>query len=317
MDHAILSVEKTRNMNIVLTGSLGNIGKPLTKLLVSNGHQVTVISSKSERIQAIEALGAIPAIGTIQDEDFLASTFGGADVVYLMEAWEGIGSLFDKDLDFLAEFRKVANTYVAAIKRSGVTNIVHLSSIGAHADKGTGSLLVHHNVENILRTLPENHHIKFLRPVGFFSNIYRWLPKIQSQMTIVQSYGGDRKEPWVSPQDIAQTIADAMEAPFTGRSVQYVASDEVSPNEIALALGKSINHPELKWKVVPSDELLDQMLSAGINEWIAKGMIAMQQAQQDGSLYEDYYKNKPELGKVKLADFAAEFAEVYYDNQNK
>ena len=73
----------------------------------------------------------------------------------------------------------------------------------------------------------------------------------------------------------------------------------------------------MKWKVVPSDELLDQMLSAGINEWIAKGMIAMQQAQQDGSLYEDYYKNKPELGKVKLADFAAEFAEVYYDNQNK
>ncbi|RZK98912.1 MAG: NAD-dependent epimerase/dehydratase family protein, partial [Pedobacter sp.] len=86
-------------MNIVLTGSLGNIGKPLTKLLINKGYRVTVISSKPERIQAIEALGAIPAIGTIQDEDFLVATFSGADVVYLMEAWEAIGSLFDKNID--------------------------------------------------------------------------------------------------------------------------------------------------------------------------------------------------------------------------
>ncbi len=32
-------------MNIVLTGSLGNIGKPLTQELVQKRHSVTVISS--------------------------------------------------------------------------------------------------------------------------------------------------------------------------------------------------------------------------------------------------------------------------------
>jgi hypothetical protein len=41
----------------------------------------------------------------------------------------------------------------------------------------------------------------------------------------------------------------------------------------------------------------------------------MQKAQQDGSLYEDFYKYKPELGKVKLADFAREFAEVFNSKQ--
>ena len=41
----------------------------------------------------------------------------------------------------------------------------------------------------------------------------------------------------------------------------------------------------------------------------------MQKAQQDGSLYEDFYQNKPELGKVKLAGFAKEFAEVYNKKQ--
>jgi len=228
-----------------------------------------------------------------------------------MEAWEGIGSLFDQKIDFLAEFKKVAQNYVTAVQQSGVKRIIHLSSVGAHSDQGTGSLLVHYHVEQILQTLSEDFSIKFMRPVGFFSNIYRWLPTIQSQGKIIQSYGGAGKEPWVSPYDIAAAIADEMEKPFHGRTVHYIASDEVSPDEIAAALGRSIGNPELEWKVIPGEELLKQMLSAGINEWIAKGMVAMQQAQGDGSLYEDFYAHKPTYGKVKLADFAEEFAQIY------
>ncbi|WP_293888454.1 MULTISPECIES: NAD(P)H-binding protein [unclassified Sphingobacterium] len=302
-------------MNIVITGSLGNIGKPLTKLLVSKGHQVTVISSKPERASAIEALEATPAIGNIQDVDFLTTVFNGADIVYLMEAWEGIGSLFDKSIDYRLEFEKIAHNYVKAVKDSNVKRIVHLSSVGAHSENGTGSLLVHHAVEQILRTLPQDVSIKFMRPVGFFSNIYRWLPTIKSAGAIVQSYGGDRKEPWVSPYDIAHTIAEEMAKPFTGKTVHYIASDEVSPNEIAQTLGKAIGYASLEWKVITAEELLNQMLSAGINEWIAHGLVAMQKAQADGSLYEDFYRNKPNLGKVKLSDFATEFA-AEYDRQN-
>ncbi|KFC18038.1 NmrA family NAD(P)-binding protein [Epilithonimonas lactis] len=298
-------------MNIVLTGSLGNIGKPLTKLLVAKGHQVTLISSKTERKAEIQKLGAWPAIGTIQDVKFLTETFQGADAVYLMEAWEGIGSIFDKDIDFLKQFKKIAANYVHAIQSSGVKNIIHLSSVGAHSEQGTGSLLVHHNVENILRTLPEGFSIKFIRPVGFFSNTYRWMPMIKSQGAIIQSYGGSIKEPWVSPQDIATTIADEMERPFAGRTIQYVASDEVSPDEIADALGKAIGNTDLQWRTIPAEELRNQMLSAGVNEWIVQGMIAMQKAQADGSLYQDFYLNKPKLGVIKLNDFAKEFAEVY------
>jgi len=301
-------------MKIILTGSLGNIGKPLTKLLVQGRHHVKVISSRKERISEIEDLGAFATIGSIKDVEFLTETFRGADAVYLMEAWEGIGSLFDKEINFLAEFKKIANNYVTAVQKSGVKKIIHLSSIGAHSDQGNGSLLVHYNVEQILKTLPEDVSIKFMRPVGFFSNIYRSLPTIQSQGKIIQSYGGKQKEPWVSPYDIAATIADEMEKPFKGRAVHYIASDEVSPDEIAATLGRSIGNPDLEWKVISGEELLDQMLSAGINEWIAKGMVAMQKAQGDGSLYEDFYANKPTFGKVKLEDFAKEFAQKYDQN---
>lgn len=298
-------------MNIVITGSIGNIGKPLTQELVQKGHSVTVISSKAERQTAIEALGAKAAIGTMQDTDFLSETFKGADIVYLMEAWEGIGSIFDKDVDFVAGFNSIGNNYKKAVEQSGVKRIVHLSSIGAHTNKGNGSLFLHNTVENILKQLPNDVSIKFMRPVGFYTNILRYMQTIKTEGAIIQNYGGDQKEPWVSPLDIAATIAEEMENPFDGRAVHYIASDEVSPNEVAKIIGEAIGKPDLKWLAIPGEQILKGMLTAGVNEWIANGFVEMQASQGSGSLYEDYYRNKPTLGKVKMVDFAKEFALVY------
>jgi len=299
-------------MNIVITGSLGNIGKPLTQELVEKGHAVTVISRNEERKNEIEAMGAKAAIGNMQDAGFLAATFKGADIVYLMESWEGMGSLFDRDADFVAAFRNIGNNYKQAVEQSGVKRIVHLSSIGAHTDKGTGSLFLHHTVENILQQLPGDVAIKFMRPVSFYTNIFRYMETIRKQGAIIQSYGGDRKEPWVSYLDIAATVAAEMEKPFNGRTIHYLASEEVSPNEVAEIIGEAIGKPDLKWLVIPGEQMLDHMLEAGMNEWIAKGLVEMQAAQGSGSLYEDYYKNRPVMGKVKLADFAKEFAFIYH-----
>ena len=298
-------------MNIVLTGSLGNIGKPLTHSLVQQGHAVTVISRNKERRTDIEALGAQAAIGTIQETDFLATTFAGADIVYLMEAWEGIGSMFDKELNFIDAFAQIGHNYQQAVEQSGVKRIVHLSSIGAHTDKANGSLRVHYTVENILRALPEEVAIKFMRPAAFYTNMYRYVPTIKTKGAIVQSYGGDQKEPWVSPLDIAATIAEAMEKPFDGRTVHYIASEELSPHEIAKTIGEAIGQPALRWLVIPEEQMRHEMVAAGMNEWIAQGFVEMQAAQGSGTLYEDYYRHPPRLGSVKFKDFAKEFAAAY------
>ncbi|MDB5025611.1 MAG: NAD-dependent epimerase/dehydratase family protein [Mucilaginibacter sp.] len=154
-------------MKIIVTGSLGHISKPLTQTLVQKGHSVTVISSKSERQAAIEAIGAKAAIGTIADAEFLTATFAGADVVYLMEALNA-GSFFDQDLDIMAAHNQIAHNYAQAIRQSGVKRVVHLSSIGAHMDKGNGILAFHYQVENILNKLPADVAITFIRPVGFY-----------------------------------------------------------------------------------------------------------------------------------------------------
>ncbi len=298
-------------MNIVVTGSLGNIGKPLTRDLVSKGHSVTVISSKPERKKNIEALGAKAAIGTMQDVNFLTATFKDADIVYLMETWEGLGSLFDKTIDFKAGMLQIGYDYKEAIERAGIKKIVHLSSIGAHSDKGFGSLSVHHDIENILKQLPLDVSIKFMRPVGFYTNIFRFMDTIKTQSAIISNYGGDDKEPWVSPKDIANVIAEEMESPFVGRTVRYIASDEISPNEIAKVLGEAIGNTNLKWVVISDYELLNGMLEAGINDDVAKNMVETYASQRGGLLFEDFYRSKPTWGKVKFKEFAEEFALFY------
>jgi len=297
-------------MNIVLTGSLGHISKPLAQILIQKGHSVTVISSKEERRKDIEMLGANAAIGTMEDVDFLTNTFRGANIVYLMEALAA-GSFFDKHLEYNDAITKIARNYKQAIQQSGVKCVVSLSSIGAHTDKGNGILASAYNVENILKELLEDVSIKFMRPVGFYYNMFAFIPTIKKQDAIIQNYGGDKKEPWVSPLDIAAVIAEEMEKPFSGRHIRYIASDEISPNETAKILGEAIGKPDLKWQEIPDDQILKGMLAAGMNTEIAKGLVEMNAGRRNDVLYEDYHKHKPALGKVKLADFAKVFATVY------
>ena len=298
-------------MKIIVTGSLGHISKPLTTALVQKGHAVTVISSKPERQAAIEAIGAKAAIGTMEDVEFLTTTFVGTDVVYLMEAL-GSGSFFDQDLDIMAAHNKIAHSYAKAVQQSGVKHVVHLSSIGAHMDKGNGILAFHYQVENILNKLPSDVAITFMRPVGFYYNLLAFIATIKTQGAIVSNYGGDDKEPWVSPIDIAAAIAEELEKPFEGRKIHYVASDELSPNEVAGILGEAIGKSDLKWVVIPDEQLLNGLLAANMNPVIAKGFVEMNASRRGGVLYEDYYRNKPTLGKIKLTDFAKEFAAAYY-----
>lgn len=306
-----LCINKNNKMKIVITGSLGHISKPLTQHLLQKGHTVTVISSDPEKINSIHALGAKAAIGKMEDTVFLAGTFKSADVVYIMEAL-GVKSFYDQNLDFLDAINKIAYSYKQAIQQSGVKRVVHLRSIGAHTDKGNGLLAFHYNVENILKQLPNDVSIKFMRPVGFYYNMFAFIQTIKTQNMIISNYGGDEKEPWVSPLDIAAVIAEEIEKPFNGRAIRYIASDEVSPNEVAKILGQAIGKADLKWLVISDEQLQTGMITAGMNPAVAKGLVEMNAGRRSGVLYEDYYRNRPVLEAVKMTDFATDFAAAFH-----
>ena len=55
------------------------------------------------------------------------------------------------------------------------------------------------------------------------------------------NYGGEVLNLLVSPIDIASVIAEEMEKPFSGRTIRYIASEELTCNEVAKLLGEAID----------------------------------------------------------------------------
>ncbi|MGH2643100.1 MAG: NAD-dependent dehydratase, partial [Chitinophagaceae bacterium] len=221
------------------------------------------------------------------------------------------GNYTHQNLDVMVQVHEMANIYKQAIEQSGVKRVVQLSSIGAHTNKGNGILRVYYQMESILSEMPSEVAITFMRPVGLYYNLYAFVNTIKAQGVIATNYGGDNKKPWVSPKDIASTVADEIVTQSEGRKIRYVASEEISSNEIASILGEVIGKPDLKWIVIPDEQLLKGMIAGGMNPHIAAGLVEMNASIRTGVLYEDYYRNRPTLGKVKMTDFAKEFAVIY------
>jgi uncharacterized protein YbjT (DUF2867 family) len=299
-------------MKIIVAGSLGYISKPLVEKLIKKGHAVTVISSNTERQAAIEVLGAKAAIGSMEDAAFLTHTFTGADEVYCMIAVEGAltdpANTADK---LIAQAGKIANNYVQAIQQSGVKRVVYLSSIGAHLEKGSGLIVIHHHGENALNKLPSDVNISFLRPSGFHKNLFAFVHVIKNQGVIAASYGGDDRNILVSAFDIADAAVEELESKDTGRRIRYVASEELTCNEAAAILGAAIGKPDLKWVTLTGEQQFNGYKAFGLNDSLANEFKEMNASIHNGKLYEDYDRRKPTLGKVKLNEFAKEFAAAY------
>lgn len=294
-------------MKYVITGSLGNISKPLSEVLINAAHDVTIITSRQENVAAIEASGAKAAVGSVEDVAFLTKTFTGAEAVYTMvpPKWDAT--------DWKSYIESIGKNYAEAIKDAGVKYIVNLSSIGGHLHDGTGPITGLHRAEEALNTLRDV-HIKHLRPAYFYPNLFSNIGLIKNAGIIGSNFAvTENKFPIVDPADIAAVASEELlQLNFSDHSVLYIASDEVSTNAIAAEIGKAIGKPDLHWVAFTDEQAFGGMTQAGLSDEVAKNYVEMGASINSGILSEDYWKNHPaSLGKTKLSDFAKIFAAAY------
>lgn len=307
-------------MKIVITGSLGNISKPLTEQLLSQGHAVTVISTDPKKKAAIEALGATAAIGSIADVPFLTNTFSGADAVYAMIP------LSYTEPDLAGYLRRMAHNFAQAFEKAATKRIVVMSGWAADLVQGE-------NVEGVFDRLT-GASITFMRPASFYTNFYQSMDMIRGKgllgkfLTLRYSglwallsgktgllmgnYGGEDRTVFVSPKDIAEAVAEELLLLPARTTIRYVGSEEMTCNEAARIIGTSVGKPWLKWVLLTDREMLQGLKMAKLPEKLAATLVEMQAAMHSGKTLENFHLNKPVMGKVKLTDFAREFAEVYH-----
>ncbi len=294
-------------MKYVITGSTGHISKPIIAALVKEGHEVTVITSNQARVPEITSLGAKAAVGSLSDSSFLVKAFSGADAVYTMVP------PIHQTTDWKGDIEQVGKNYAEAIKAGKIKYAVNLSSIGAHMAEGCGPVSGLHRVELALNDLKDT-NIIHLRPAYFYYNLLNTIGLIKNAGIIGSNFSvSDKKFMIVSPSDIADAaIQKLLSLNFTGHSIEYIASDEVSTDDIAAVLGNAIDKPGLKWVAFTDEQSLQGALQAGLPEELAKNYTEMGHAIQTGQMFEDYWKHRPSsLGKIKLANFAKTFAAAY------
>ncbi len=115
----------------VITGATGNTGSEVVKQLLEAGKKVKAISRNKEHLKPFVEKGAVEAIGELEDTNFLTKVFEGATAVYAV-----IPPKWDLQEDWRGFMRRIGNSIAEAIEKSGVKNVVVLSSNGAQLENG-------------------------------------------------------------------------------------------------------------------------------------------------------------------------------------
>lgn len=293
----------------VITGSLGNISKPITEGLVKAGHEVRVITTSPEKVKDIEKLGAKALVGKLQDVTFLTSAFRDADAVYTMipPIWQ--------TTNWRKSQNEIGEAYITALQSSPVKYVVNLSSIGAHLKDGVGPVGALYDLEQQLNAL-RGVSVKHLRPSYFYYNLLAQIGLIKQAGILGGNFGSNEKLFLVHTRDIAAAALDELlRLDFKDNSVRYVVSDERSTEEIATVVSQAIGK-KVNWVVFSDEQQKSGLLQAGLSETHAHAYTEMGHALNDGSMQGDARKATLSFSRTKLEDFAREFAQAFSASAN-
>lgn len=294
-------------MKYIITGSTGHISKPLTQQLTAAGHDVTVITSSASRTDEIKSVGAQAAVGSVEDRDFLTKTFAGADAIYLMIPPNMAAQ------DWFTYQKAVADNYIAAALASKPKYVLILSSVGAHMGTGCGPVDGAAYLEKESAKLTDS-QVHILRPSYFFNNLFSQIGMIKHAGIVGSTQPADFKLILTDTSDIANAAATYLLSPDKATSpIEYIATEDTNTwADITRAIGAAIGKTDLPYVQFTDEQSHAGMLQAGLGQTVADGYTQMGKALREGEMQADYWKSGAKAtGKVRLADFAKQFAAAY------
>lgn len=206
----------------------------------------------------------------------------------------------------------IARNYAKSIEATGVSHVVNLSSIGAHEPAGNGPSSIFYYEEKELYQMP-GIQLLHLRAGMFYTNFYANMEMIRNGKVIARNFDGSIPMAFTHPHDLAAVAANALHTlSFKGKEVMYVVSDIATGNDVAHALGKATQQPELPWVKVTDEQMQQGIVQSGLPEQMASLFVELGQSISTGKMFSHFNESKaPVVGTRKLSDFAKEFEMVY------
>lgn len=124
-------------MDIFVAGGHGKVALRLLKLLADQGHSARGLIRKREHVADLEAAGALPVLGDLENDATLDAYVKGADaVVFAAGAGPGSGPARKRTVDLGGAVK-----LVDAARATGVRRYVMVSSIGADRPGSSGDAM--------------------------------------------------------------------------------------------------------------------------------------------------------------------------------
>lgn len=282
---------------ILVMGATGNIGSKITTHLLANGQKVRCIARKFPNKEAFR--GAELAQGDANDVGFLMDCMRGCSAIFTMIP----PNLSAPEVRFYQN--KFGEVIAEAIEEAGVKKVVNLSSFGADLESGTGPVLGLHDQEERLNTITHA-DVVHLRAAYFMENLLSGIPSIISMNRYFGAMPAEVPLHMIATRDIAARAAFLLMNPdFKGHNVEYLLGErELNHEEAMRIIGQAIKKPDLEYVEVPSVEMRNYLIGAGLSQDWADSIIEMSRALSNGTISGTVKRDKKNTTATSMEEFA-------------
>ena len=238
---------------IYVSGSPGNVGTKLVRLLAGRGEQVRVLVHDPEAAE-FALPGVETVLGDLAEPESFARTVVGADAVFVNSSRRAIS---------------LQANLIAAAASAGVRRIVDLSWMGAATDSGSEAIgRWHAEVERHLVECGVAYTI--LRASAFMQN---YVGQITVNDTIVGTTATGRAS-LVDARDVAAVAATVLtQQGHEGRTYDVTGPKALSNPEVAAIISR-VTGRRVRYVGTTPDLLADGYHRAGLPEWAALDLVA-------------------------------------------
>ncbi|MDM0075933.1 NAD(P)H-binding protein [Variovorax sp. J2P1-59] len=296
----------TTTHTVTVMGATGHTGMKITHRLLQSGAKVRALGRSQDKLAALQGAGAEVRAGNVADAGFLAEAFRDADAIYTLLATDRHAP------DYTARQAREGEAIANAVRESGVSHVVALSSLGANLREATGVIAGLHAQEERLRRIA-GLNLLLLRPASFFENFFEALDAVRQMGVLADSVAPDIAMPMVAADDVAAAAAKALMArDWSGIAVQeLLGPHDLSHAEVARILGRRIGQPDLPYVRLPDAEMTDALVGAGLSADFAGRYIEMTRAFNDNRVHPLDGRTARNSTPTTFEAFAGELAGAY------
>jgi uncharacterized protein YbjT (DUF2867 family) len=248
---------------ILVTGATGKTGAPLVRTLVQARQPVAALVRDPVRARELLGDGVELVTGDLGDAGSVERAVAGVERVYLLTPPHPQQGEWERGV-------------IEAARDAGVRHVVKHSLMGADAGSRMSAARTHAEIEDALAASGLGWTV--LRP-NFFFQTFAGGMVVQGSM---YTAAGEGRISGVDTRDVAAAAVAVLTGDgHEGRTYTLTGPEAFTFAEAAAAIGEETGRP-VQHVDVPADALAAGMAQAGVPDWLAQDVAALQQEYADG-----------------------------------